>query len=381
MPMNAAAPDHTPEAFVTGHHAGAQPELMVGEARARAIAFYLPQYHPIPENDRFWGPGFTEWTNVAKARPLYRGHHQPRLPGELGFYDLRLPEVRERQAALARSSHIEGFCYWHYWFGGRRVLERPFNEVVAQGEPDLPFAVGWANESWSGIWHGRPDYTLLEQVYPGPDDHRRHFATLEAAFHDPRYLRVAGRPLFFLYRPFNIPDLPATLELWREMARSSGLNGLYIAGQATPWELRNRDASALDARVLARLWLQAPGRLERTANRLRRRPWVVDYRTAWKEVVPETVAATDIHPTVVPNWDNTPRSGPRGRVFAHTSPDLYRRQLERAVDLIAHKPRDERLVFIKSWNEWAEGNYLEPDLEHGSGWLDATRTALQRREA
>src|SRR5215467_5970675 len=140
--------------------------------QATLIAFYLPQFHPIPENDVWWGKGFTEWTNVTKARPLFSGHYQPRLPADMGYYDLRVPEVREAQAQLARNAGIEGFCYYHYWFDGKRLLERPFTEVVASGKPDFPFCLCWANQTWSGIWHGNPERKLIEQTYPGPEDNR-----------------------------------------------------------------------------------------------------------------------------------------------------------------------------------------------------------------
>jgi len=154
------------------------------EGTARLIAFYLPQFHPIPENDNWWGKGFTEWTNVAKARPLFRKHYQPHVPADLGFYDLRLPEVRAAQAVMARSVGIEGFCYWHYWFAGKRLLERPFNEVLKSGEPDFPFCLGWANQTWTGIWHGAPNRILIEQTYPGRADYEKHFHALLEAFHD-----------------------------------------------------------------------------------------------------------------------------------------------------------------------------------------------------
>ena len=158
-------------------------------SQARLISFYLPQFHPIPENDRWWGRGFTEWTNVTKAKPLFKGHYQPRLPADLGYYDLRLPEVREAQAELARNAGIEGFCYYHYWFGGKQLLEQPFNEVVASGKPDFPFCLCWANQTWTGVWYGAPHRTLVEQTYPGREGHRRHFLALRRAFLDERYLR------------------------------------------------------------------------------------------------------------------------------------------------------------------------------------------------
>ena len=172
--------------------------------KARLIAFYLPQFHPIPENDEWWGKGFTEWTNVAKARPLFRGHHQPLVPADLGFYDLRVPETREAQASLAREYGIEAFCYYHYWFAGKRILERPFDEVLASGQPDFPFCLCWANQSWTGVWHGAPNKVLIEQTYPGQDDHRRHFEYLLPAFADRRYLRVEGKPVFRDLQPGRV---------------------------------------------------------------------------------------------------------------------------------------------------------------------------------
>jgi Glycosyltransferase WbsX len=195
---------------------------------ARLIAFYLPQFHPTPENDEWWGAGFTEWTNVARARPLFPGHYQPRLPADLGFYDLRVPEVRAAQAQLARNAGIEGFCYWHYWFAGRRMLDRPFNEVLASGEPDFPFCLAWANDSWRSHWYGSEKRTLIDQTYPGRADHERHFHALLPAFHDPRYIRVHDRPLFTIFRPENLPDSGEFIELWQDLAARNGLKGIHF---------------------------------------------------------------------------------------------------------------------------------------------------------
>src|SRR3990172_1193224 len=199
--------------------------------RARLIAFYLPQFHPIPENDEWWGRGFTEWTNTAKGRPLFKGHYQPHVPADLGFYDLRLPETRADQADMARKYGVEAFCYYQYWFAGRQLLERPFNEVLASGEPDFPFCLCWANQTWTGIWHGTPNRILVEQTYPGMEDHRRHFEALLPAFCDKRYLKVDGKPLFAIYNPMELPDTPRVLELWRGLAAKAGLPGLYLLAQ------------------------------------------------------------------------------------------------------------------------------------------------------
>ena len=195
---------------------------------ARLIAFYLPQFHPTPENDLWWGKGFTEWTNVAKARPLFHGHYQPHVPADLGFYDLRLPEARSAQAAMARAAGIEGFCYWHYWFGGRRMLERPFNEVLRLKEPDFPFCLSWANHSWTGVWHGAPNKTLIEQIYPGRTDYERHFHAILEAFHDPRYIRIRGKPIFVVLQPADLPCAAEFTELWQCLAVSKGLPGIHF---------------------------------------------------------------------------------------------------------------------------------------------------------
>src|SRR5215210_4081714 len=188
----------------------------------RAVAFYLPQFHPIPENDEWWGPGFTEWTNTAKARALYPGHRQPTLPADLGFYDLRLPEAREAQSDLAQQYGVEAFCYWHYWFGGgRRVLEKPFAEVLASGEPSVSFCLGWANQTWTGISHGAADRVLMEQTYPGDEDDQAHFDLVLPAFRDDRYLRVGGRPVFYVFRPEELPDAARFVDRWQQMAREA----------------------------------------------------------------------------------------------------------------------------------------------------------------
>ena len=196
--------------------------------KLRSIAFYLPQYHPIPENDEWWGKGFTEWTNVTKAKPIFRDHYQPHLPADLGYYDLRLPEVRQAQAELAKEYGIGGFCYYHYWFSGKRLLERPFNEVLASGKPDFPFCLCWANESWSRRWDGQETQVLTKQTYDGVSDTKNHIHWLIKAFKDPRYIRINDKPLFLIYRAKEIPELERMIVIWREEAEKAGLTGLYL---------------------------------------------------------------------------------------------------------------------------------------------------------
>jgi hypothetical protein len=350
----------------------------------RAVAFNLPQFHPILENDEWWGTGFTEWTNTAKARRLFPGHNQPHLPADLGFYDLRLPEARTAQTALAAEYGVTAFCYWHYWFGGRRILERPVNEIVALGEPEMPFCLGWANQTWSGIWHAAPDKILLEQTYPGPEDDRAHFEALLPALTDPRYLTVDGRPVFYVFRPEQIPDAAAWTARWREMADAHGLAGLYLVAEMSDLlgaGVKCRDPFALgfDAGVYIRLPADNTPRnilkMRATRKLLRGGPEVYPYREE-PHPVPRQYRGQKVFPAIYPNWDNTPRSGRGGLVLTGTSPARFERHVERAAEQARLFSGDEQLVWIKSWNEWAEGNYLEPDLEHRRGWLEALRRGL-----
>ena len=214
----------------------------------RAIAFYLPQYHPIPENDRWWGKGFTEWTNVVKARPLFRGHYQPHLPADLGFYDLRLPEVRQAQVDLAREYGLSGFCYYHYWFNGKRLLHWPFDEVLASAEPDFPFCLCWANENWTRIWDGGDSEVLMKQTYSDKDD-LAHIRWLARAFADPRYIRVENKPLFIIYRAHKLPDIRKTTAVWREECRRRGIGEIFLCRIDTASDTLRPSELGLDAAV------------------------------------------------------------------------------------------------------------------------------------
>jgi hypothetical protein len=389
-----------------------------GAVTARLIAFYLPQFHPIPENDQWWGAGFTEWTNVAKARPLFRGHYQPRIPADLGFYDLRVPETREAQAALARSAGIEGFCYWHYWFAGKRLLERPFNEVLRSGEPDFPFCLGWANQTWSGTWHGAPNRILIEQTYPGEGDYIRHFHAVLEAFHDPRYIRVRGRPVFVIFNPCELPRPCEFIELWQSLARTNGLPGIHFVAHVAfhdqpydyralgfagalaadaygvyhtgAWQrslawygLRDGRQSLLDWALLGPLALSRAGYLvaQRYSRRLFSKPRVFEYAEAMRYFLSNVTVDPGSYPCVLPNWDHSPRTGNRAIIMNNSTPELFRQHLAEALRLVAAKPFEDRLVFVKSWNEWAEGNYLEPDLRFGHQYLDVVRQEVFARHS
>ena len=351
------------------------------ERKARLIAFYLPQFHPIPENDEWWGTGFTEWTNSSKARPLFPGHYQPHIPADLGYYDLRLPEARLAQAEMAEAHGIEGFCYWHYWFGnGRRLLERPFNEVVESGVPDFPFCLGWANQTWTGIWHGSPNRILIQQRYPGITDYEAHFDALVEAFHDKRYIQADGKPVFVVYNVKDLPDSSIFAECWQKRARRSGLKGIhFVAHSTSSWAPTDE---AFDATVLNTLFFIFE-KLEQSSKdpreiwrRILKRPLTYSYQDAIR--IADLPLRENVlqYPSVFPNWDNTPRSGRRGIVLRGSTPDLFRTHLKQAVARVSHRDFDQRIIFIKSWNEWAEGNHLEPDLKFGKAYLEVIKEEI-----
>lgn len=342
------------------------------------LAFYLPQFHPIPENDDWWEPGFTEWSNVARARPLFRDHHQPRLPADLGFYDLRVPEVRAAQAELARSHGVTGFIYWHYWFGGRKLLERPFEEVLASGRPDFPFAIAWANHSWNDTWLGGPPRLLLEQTYPGFEDDKAHFKYLQTAFEDRRYIRINGKPLLFIFRPGMVPDLAEFVEVWQKFAASLG--GLYLVACGPYLDLKETAAAGFDAVA----YIAKPFATDRALSRMRtflrthhllRGPHRFQYADHCTSAPDYDVPCTPV-PCVWPNWDDTPRRGRRGVVAVDSTPERFERQIRSALEIARRAPSSEQMLIIKSWNEWAEGNYMEPDQQFGRGWLEALARAV-----
>lgn len=355
---------------------------------ARFIAFYLPQFHPVPENDEWWGKGFTEWVNVAKARPLFRGHKEPHIPADLGFYDLRLPEVRQAQADLAREAGIEAFCYYHYWFGnGRQLLERPFNEVVASGKPDFPFCLAWANHSWyKKLWDPsgkKADTLLAEQTYPGDEDYIAHFNALLPAFKDKRYLRVNGKLFFVIFDVVGFPDAARFVELWQQLARENGLGGFYFA--ATDYDSRYREknmAAGVDAiynvdHFNIHHHLSRFGKLVHLFERkVLHRPTAFDYRKAMPYMINADCRDRDVIPCIAPNWDHSPRSGTNAIILKNSTPELFGELARQAIETVKDKPEEEQIIMLKSWNEWGEGNYMEPDLEFGHGYIDALRKAI-----
>jgi hypothetical protein len=352
------------------------------------IAFYLPQYHPTQHNDEWWGTGFTEWTNVAKARPLFRGHYQPKIPADLGFYDLRLPEVRQAQADLAREAGVTGFCYYEYWFGnGHEELERPFREVVESGKPDFPFCLCWANESWyRKFWNNDGAVVsrkvLAEQTYPGLSDIDMHFQARLQAFRDPRYIRVGGKLLYLIYQPLDLPDTTLFINRWQELARQHGLPPFCFMGFTFNADKVGHDilSRRYDAVVSCRNNKDKSGHnlrwcLRKAKSILLHTPRTNDYRKMWPTLI-SSLERHDEHyiPVMMPNWDHTPRSGTNGDLFTHSTPEEFRKHCEDVLSAVAQK--EHPLCFIKSWNEWGEGNYMEPDLKYGKGYIEALHDAL-----
>lgn len=349
----------------------------------RVIAFYLPQFHPIPENDEWWGRGFTEWRNVATARQAFRWQHQPQIPADLGFYDLRLPETRAEQAAMAAAYGIHGFCYYHYWFHGRRLLERPFEEVLRSGEPSLPFLLCWANENWTRVWNGGDRSVVLEQTYSAQDDldHIRHLAE---AFSDHRHVRIDGKPVFLVYRPSNLPEPHRTTDTWRGEADRLGLGELYLCGVASYGEERDPRVDGFDAvvefqphrgRLGSRLGASGlPARLLRRVlrpNSLYRINKVFDYREMVRLSLQRPTPDYVRYRCVTPGWDNSARRKDGGaRILRGSTPELYGEWLRGVARQFSPPTAHENLLFVNGWNEWAEGNHLEPDLKWGRAYLE-----------
>lgn len=357
----------------------------------KIIAYYLPQFHPIKENNEWWGEGFTEWTNVGKAKALYPGHYQPRVPKDLGYYDLRLNQVRNQQVALAREAGVDAFCYWHYWFGnGKRLLELPFNEVLKSGDPDFPFCLGWANESWKAkVWNlssAKSEKVLIEQKYPGPDDVKKHFYELLEAFKDKRYLRIRNKPVFVIYKPFLMPEPHIFIATWNELSKveniSDGIHFIaYTENSSDLKKLLEMGFSAVNivrnAEQKYNKNLQKKIIIPALKYKLFNMPLVINYDLVSKYFVQDIDKHASVYPTIIPNWDHTPRSGRKGTVYHNSTPGAFSKHVQKVLEIVARKNECDQIIFLKSWNEWAEGNYMEPDLKFGKEYIE-TLGALRK---
>lgn len=373
--------------------------------KSRLIALYLPQFHPVEINNKYWGEGFTEWTNVAKAKPLYKGHYEPRIPADLGFYDLRLEEVREKQAQLAKQAGIEGFCYWHYWFGnGKEVLEKPLDWVIESGKPDFPLCVGWANHSWTtSTWTNAKKQCerkyIFKQEYLGEEDYVAHFNRLLPVFKDSRYIKVENKLLFLIYDIFSFTDFKAFRNIWNNLARENGLAEFYFVAYVNTLpqfsirdlkKIKNLDEiqqqtvqKALDCGVDAvntvnqkYAELKTRGVLYKAfigfirkknlkicLEKYNYRKIVNSYNTRLNEKI-------NIFPQILVGNDRSPRAGRKAIIYDKATPEAFYEGASKAINIVQNKDMDHRIIFVNSWNEWGEGAYMEPDLRYGKSFIN-----------
>lgn len=351
----------------------------------RPIALYLPQFHPIPENDKWWGKGFTEWSNVTKAKPLFKNHYQPHLPADLGFYDLRLEEARLAQEALAKQFGIYGFCYYHYWFNGTRLLYEPLDRKLKNKKEDLPFMLCWANENWTRVWDGGDKEILIEQNYSVSND-VDHIQYLLKTFDDDRYIKVNGKPFFIIYKPDKLPDVKITIETWRNEAKKVGIElylgcmlfddsnipdfkemGFDVGIQFEPFFTRCEkvDLENIFAKFVRKF-------IQRKASVY----WehqLFDYNDLIEKSRKAKPSDLQIYPGIVPSWDNTARRKSGATIFINSSPTNYRKWLKIILERFRPFSQEENFIFINAWNEWAEGNHLEPCSKYGKQYLIATK--------
>ncbi|MDQ3510403.1 MAG: glycoside hydrolase family 99-like domain-containing protein [Pseudomonadota bacterium] len=359
-------------------HVAYRREPLPSPLPATLVAFYLPQFHPIAENDQWWGKGFTEWRNVARALPQFEGHAQPRLPADLGFYDLRNANTMREQARLASEYGIGAFCFYFYWFSGKTLLEQPLRQWLEDPSIDLPFCLCWANENWSRRWDGRSDDILIAQQHSAEDD-LAFIAHVAAYLRDQRYLRVDGKPLLLVYRPDLLPDAARTAERWRQWCRANAIGEIHLA-YVQGFERPDPGDIGFDAAVEFPPNLSNPANL--TADQKLLNPQfegqVLDWRELAADYASREMPEYPLYPGVNAGWDNEPRRSGKGRVYLHASPRRYRDWLQATITTrLAKVAVPDRLVFVNAWNEWAEGAVLEPDAGLGHAWLEATRRALR----
>lgn len=371
----------------------------------KTIAFFVPQYHQIPLNDQYWGEGFTEWVNVKNAKPIFDGHRQPRVPLNNNYYNLLDRDTKLWQRNLAKEYGIYGFCYYHYWFNGKMLLEKPCEQILADKELDLPFCFCWANEAWSMEWTGQKK-VIMPQFYGERKEWKEHFEYLLQFFKDNRYIKEDGKPLIVIYRPESISCLTEMLQYWKELAVENGFPGLVIANQSVAFARDGRgDGSQIDYDIeyepatsrrcmspkklatlkqfrrdvmtwcekcfgwdLQRFGVQAYQKLSNTTR--------VDYDVAWNNILTRKPFSKKSIPCAFVDWDNTPRYKERGQVYTGVTPEKFKKYFGKLVERAKEDYKTEYL-FIFAWNEWGEGGYLEPDEYNQYGYLEGVRDALK----
>lgn len=358
----------------------------------RVIAIHLPQFHPFKENNEWWGKGFTEWTNVAKARPLFRGHYQPHIPADLGFYDLRLAETRNAQAELAKEYGIYGFCYYHYWFNGHILMERPINEILKSKEPDFPFMMCWANENWTRAWDGGEKEILIKQEYSEQDDLDHIKYLLDNVFNDERYIKIDGKPVFAIYRSALFPNIKNTIEIWRNEARKHGIELYLCRFESFNDVVEDLDSLGFDAAIEFPPHSLSPLIKKHEPFRyyvngisyklfgIRLLRNTFKYKSYVRLRIKEKNTQYKRYSCITPMWDNTARKKKNYFILKDSTPELYKELLTNLFRKFKPYSKEENLFFINAWNEWAEGNHLEPDLKWGRKYLEATKEAISENE-
>ncbi len=354
------------------------------------IALYLPQYHPIPENDKWYGKGFTEWNNVAKAKPLYKGHYEPHIPADLGFYDLRLPEIRRQQAQMAQEYGVSAFCYWTYWFGnGKTLLDMPIWEVYKDNSITLPFCLGWANHTWyKKTWNqDEKKEVIVEQKYLGQSDYEDFFYRMLPLFRDKRYYRTKDGKLFFIV--FSVVDnkdqIKEFIKVWRNLSKKEGIGDFYFVAKDTACRFKERvlpigfdavyDDNVFNIHHNLSLFKKVNLLLKRKIFKI---PTVFRYKEAIKYMITEDSKRDDVIPLIAPNWDHSPRSGANSINLKECEPRYFEELVKKSLEVSKTKSEDRRIVLIKSWNEWGEGNHMEPDQKYGRGYLVALKSAIEK---
>lgn len=359
--------------------------------KIKPIAIYLPQFHPIPENDLWWGKGFTEWTNTSKAEPRFKGHYQPHIPADLGFYDLRLEEARLAQEELAKLYGIYGFCYYHYWFNGKQLLEEPLDLKIQNPKEDLPFMMCWANENWTRTWDGLDKEILIKQEYDFDDD-KKHIEHLISYFKDERYIKVEGKPVFIIYRPRLLPNVQKTIEIWRKKVKEAGFTDLYIGfaqniehsfdpidkGFDFGFQFQPNFGSQSGAITYgATLWKRIKRRIRKKIGlTLESFNYYYDYES-YSEIQKRFGFKENIYPGITPMWDNSARRKNNPFILHDSTPEKYAKWLKFIKENYPWRNVPENFLFINAWNEWAEGNHLEPCQKWGKAYLEITKNILQ----
>jgi len=368
-------PIHRPRDFLTH-----TPKQILGNNNAeniKAIAFYLPQYHPIPENDKWWGKGFTEWSNVSKAKPQFQGHYQPHLPADLGFYDLRVPETREQQAKLARENGIYGFCYYYYWFNGKKLLGRPLETVFKSKKPNFPFCICWANENWTRRWDGSEDEILIAQDYSLKQD-KKLIEEILPMFSDKRYIRIDNKPLFIVYRINLLPNPKQTVKIWRDYCREHGIGEIYLCAIQS-FDFIDPRKYGFDAAIEFpphRFFVDdiTPRFKNINDNFVGN---IYNYEDCVRVAKNKEKPKYNLFRTVMPSWDNTARRSESAHIVINSTPDIYKSWLSSMCNYTRrYFPPNQRFIFINAWNEWAEGCHLEPDVKFGRSYLQATKEVI-----